>query len=217
MHVDINDFTSLFPKHISAYGLTVEMGTPLYQSIKRGVIKTPDNDTQADMMEVVIERFEAAGFKQYEISNFSIPGFESKHNQGYWQGFDYLGIGAGAHSYSKGSGNIDTLRWSNLALPNQYQKNIEEKGSAVSWSETLTEDQMVFERFYLGLRQNHGLSMHDLKNDYGQGYYEKSYPLISSLEKQGLIEIAEDIIKLSRRGMLLADSVFEELASIFIK
>jgi oxygen-independent coproporphyrinogen-3 oxidase len=106
----------LEPDHFSCYALTVEEGTPLALRVERGDVAAPDADVGADMYEAAERDLAAAGFEHYEISNWSRPGHESRHNRVYWTGGDYLGIGAGAHGF------LDGERYENIAHPRAYIK-----------------------------------------------------------------------------------------------
>jgi oxygen-independent coproporphyrinogen-3 oxidase len=109
---------ALTPQHLSLYSLTVEEGTPLHDRIQRGDLPAPDPDLAADMMELAGELLNRAGFQQYEISNWSLPGFECAHNLVYWRNQPYLGLGAGAHSSS------GDCRWWNVRSVQDYVKFI---------------------------------------------------------------------------------------------
>ena len=126
-----NDITAAlahYPHHISLYSLTIEKGTPFYQRAQDNSLKLPNAEMVADMMEFAIENLPDAGFNRYEISNYAKPGFEARHNIAYWEGSDYLGLGAGAHSFNAKLGWEEKYwgkRWSNYALPKQYMNEIE--------------------------------------------------------------------------------------------
>ena len=105
---------ALEPDHLSTYALTVEDGTPLARRVASGEVSVPDEDTVADLYDMATERLQAAGFEQYELSNWSKPGHQSRHNRTYWTDGDYLGLGAGAHGYVSGE------RHENIAHPRSY-------------------------------------------------------------------------------------------------
>ena len=98
---DIKTAVSLEPKHISAYSLMYEEGTPLYRMLEKGEIEEIDEETSLAMYKKLIDLLTQAGYEHYEISNFARPGFRSQHNSSYWNAIPYIGIGAAAHSYSK--------------------------------------------------------------------------------------------------------------------
>ena len=212
---DLDSYCALDPNHISAYGLTVERGTPFYQDVARGIMKTIPDEESAEMMEVIIDTFEAASLNQYEISNFAKIGFESKHNQSYWNRDDYLGIGAGAHSYlakREGDRISSAERWSNLARPEQYMESAISKGESASWRESLEIGALKYEFFFLGLRRMSGVNENEWESAFGEKafgiYNEKIFELIT----EGFLKREDRSIALTRAGLLLADSLFERLA-----
>jgi len=141
---------ALKPEHLSCYGLKVEEGTPLYPFKDSPFL--PDDDDQADMYLYTVETLERYGYKQYEISNFSLRGYTSRHNLKYWQGQEYFGFGAAAHSYVAGQ------RYSYAPDIAAYTENILHGGNVVEQSETLSEFEQASEYLMLGLRTVHGIS-----------------------------------------------------------
>ena len=109
---------ALAPEHISAYGLTIEEGTPLAAQFAAGELELPDDETTAQMFSTTIEKLQTGGYEHYETSNFARPGRRSRHNQGYWQRKPYLGLGAAAHSFLREPGF--GVRWSNPELLADY-------------------------------------------------------------------------------------------------
>src|SRR6185295_8156647 len=112
---DLAAAVALAPEHVSTYALTYEAGTPFHTWRATGRMTPADDDLEASMAEAAAAALDAAGYARYEISSWAQPGFASRHNQSYWDGSDYLGLGAGAHSYS----HIPApgARWSNVRLP----------------------------------------------------------------------------------------------------
>lgn len=135
------------PPHISAYGLTVEAGTPLAAQPDRH----PDDDDQADKYELVDELLSAAGLANYEVSNWAVPGHESRHNALYWNQDDYRGFGCAAHSHAAGR------RWWNLRTPERYVDAVRAGASVEASSETLDADTRRFEALQLALRTRDGV------------------------------------------------------------
>jgi oxygen-independent coproporphyrinogen-3 oxidase len=213
---DLNQALALPIRHLSTYSLTIEPGTPFYQRQARGLLTMPPDERVALMLERIPELALARGFKRYEISNYALPGSESVHNMAYWSGGDYIGIGAGAHSYSALYGAQGAIefgeRWSNLALPQSYIEAAN-KGSAVSWRETLDRPALKFEFFYLGLRRTElGVSEQEYKNLFGEPFSGGVARYLNEREQDGLIEYHRGRARLTLRGVALADSVFEGLA-----
>src|SRR5262245_9606548 len=136
--------------HISVYGLTVEPGTSLERDVRRGTV-LPGDEAQRDLYVAAMELLPQLGFRQYELSNFAKPGFESRHNLGYWEGRPYLGFGPGAHSY------VAPKRWANISNVAQFLERAERGESLVGMDETLTADQEMLEAVFLGLRREEGI------------------------------------------------------------
>jgi oxygen-independent coproporphyrinogen-3 oxidase len=135
------------PPHVSAYALTVEAGTPLAAQPDRH----PDDDDQADKYELVDDLLESAGLENYEVSNWSRPGHESRHNHLYWNQADYRGFGCAAHSHDGGR------RWWNLRTPDRYIDAVRSASSTEAASETLDTDTRRFEALQLAVRTRHGV------------------------------------------------------------
>jgi oxygen-independent coproporphyrinogen-3 oxidase len=142
--------------HISAYALIIEEGTKLAAQIKRGEVPEVDDDLVADKYLIADKAFKEAGFEWYELSNWSKPGSESKHNMAYWNGDNWWGAGPGAHSH------LDGKRFWNVKHPNLYKERIQTKQSAVADSEVLKKDQIESERLMLLLRLPSGIEKQTL-------------------------------------------------------
>lgn len=142
--------------HISAYALIIEEGTKLAAQIKRGEVPEVDDDLVADKYLIADKAFKEAGFEWYELSNWSKPGSESKHNMAYWNGDNWWGAGPGAHSHLNGK------RFWNVKHPNLYKERIQNKQSAVADSEVLKKDQIESERLMLLLRLPSGIEKQTL-------------------------------------------------------
>lgn len=142
--------------HISAYALIIEEGTKLAAQIKRGEVPEVDDDLVADKYLIADKAFKEAGFEWYELSNWSKPGSESKHNMAYWNGDNWWGAGPGAHSHLNGK------RFWNVKHPNLYKERIQNKQSAIADSEVLKKDQIESERLMLLLRLPSGIEKQTL-------------------------------------------------------
>jgi len=206
--------------HLSTYSLTIEPGTPFYQRQERGFLKMPPDSRVAKMLDFIPAFLESRGLFRYEISNFSKPGRESAHNLVYWSGGDYLGLGAGAHSYcgeyqaDEGGDSvlISAKRWSNLALPASYVEKISLQGDVLAWREQLLQKDLHFEFFYLGMRKIAGVSEEQFLKRFGFAIPEGIVSALNELVNSGFVVREGDIIRLSAEGISLADSVFERLA-----
>ena len=209
---DIAVATSLPIEHLSVYALSVEPGTPFFQRFERGLLALPPEDEVVSMLSTLPKRLYECGFSRYEISNYARPGQESVHNTVYWEGGDYLGLGAGAHSFvrQRVRGYQTARRWSNVALPATYMKAARD-GTMISWRESLSEDALSYEFFYLGLRMTKGVSKDDFCRRFGATRWDLYEATIADLIREGLIAEDGDRLFLSERGILISDSVFEQL------
>jgi oxygen-independent coproporphyrinogen-3 oxidase len=163
------------------------------------------------MLERIPTYLAARGFSRYEISNYSRDGARSRHNEAYWIGSDYLGIGAGAHSYVAqydGERRIAGSRWSTLALPATYMK-ASGTVSSVSWREELSIESLQFEFFYLGLRRMVGVSSRDFEKFFRVAARSIYGDALRELSDEGFISDDGDRISLTTTGIALADSVYE--------
>ena len=146
----------LHPEHISCYGLKLEEGTPMYEEYKGSPI-LPSEDEQADMYSYAAELLERYGYRQYEISNFAAPGFESKHNLKYWNLDDYMGFGPGAHSC------VGNLRYSFVRDLKQYMAGIRRKTSIVDEYQRVEPLERAVEYIMLAMRTSRGVSEEDYR------------------------------------------------------
>jgi oxygen-independent coproporphyrinogen-3 oxidase len=194
----------LGPEHVSLYSLTVEEGTPFHRMQCEGRLELPGNDIEAEMYEDAIETLTAAGFEHYEISNFARPGLECWHNITYWRNEPYLGFGAAATSY------IDGTRATSVADLEEYIRRVGAHESAAESEERLTGRKAMGETMFLGLRMIQGIpevNRQDAK--YAKGI-EIFGPEIDRLIERGLLERADGSLRLTRRGLFLANDVFAE-------
>src|SRR3989441_273839 len=160
---NLDEALKLRPEHLSLYLLDVHEGTPLADQIKRGLRPKPDDDLAAEMYRVMIHQVTAAGYQHYEISNFCLPGFESRHNTKYWSGAPYYGFGCSAHSYDGGR-----RRWANERDVAWYVELIEKKRSPIVERNDLNEDEARSESVFLGLRLMRGLDLEDYRLRFGR-------------------------------------------------
>ncbi len=201
----LDEAVGLGPEHISAYGLTYEEGTPFHRDRRAGRLRPVDEETEAAMFDLGIARLTAAGFEQYEISNFARPGFRSAHNQIYWRRGDYLGFGAGAHSC------LDGRRFFNRRLPQEYIAAVRRNGSAEAGAEDLTPRQRLGEAMVLGLRLREGLDLEALAAGFAPWGVAPDATALERLEGAGLVERRGPRLRLTDRGIRLANEVFVAL------
>lgn len=215
LELDLATALSLPISHLSTYALTIEPGTPFFQRQERGLLKMPPDETVAAMLEVIPQYMSGGGFTRYEISNYAKLGFESRHNEVYWTGGDYLGIGAGAHSYTgheEGDRLVKGERWSTLALPASYMK-VAGTSSTVSWRESLSPESLQFEFFYLGLRRMRGVSLREFGERFGVSARSVYGEVLRELCDEGFLNDDGDRISLTTSGIALADSIYERFLS----
>ena len=196
----------LNPNHISVYSLILEEGTSLFKKVEDGVLKIPDEELERNMYWYVKNTLELNGYKHYEISNFAKEGYESKHNLNCWNQKEYIGIGCAAHSYK----NI--TRYSNTENIEEYINNIHkkcfEKNRIIH--EVQTEEDARKEFMLLGLRKVDGVKINEFKNKFGDNPIYLYRNQLDKLSKENLIIVDNDDIRLSNRGIDLANLVWEE-------
>jgi oxygen-independent coproporphyrinogen-3 oxidase len=201
---DVAEAVGFAPEHVSAYNLTYEPGTPLRRELDRGGVVQAPEELEVALHQTVRCGLEAAGYARYEISNYARPGRAARHNQAYWRGIPYLGLGAGAHSFAPvGFGR----RWANLRDPNRYMERVRATGNAIDGVEELSRTQALGECAWLGLREIEGLDTRRFAARFGEPL-EVAFPHVTRLVSDGLLESRGSQLRLTARGLLLADSVF---------
>lgn len=191
------------PEHIALYALTLEEETPLTKQVKAGALPKPDPDLVADMYEFSEERLKMTGYEHYEVSNWCKPGQESRHNLIYWENREYVGVGAGAWSYRKRTrkGNIkDVAEYISRSL--NRQDLTEER-------EEVSREQEMSDTLILGLRLTRGVSHAGFRRRFGVELIAVYGEELQLLASQGLLEVDEIGIRLTDRGRLLGNEVFE--------
>jgi len=196
---------SLAPEHISAYALVVEEGTKLAAQVRRGEVERPDDDDEATKYELAEEMLSAAGFGWYEVSNWTrTPAGRCRHNDGYWTGADWWGVGPGAHSHVGG------VRWWNVKHPRAYADRLASGTSPGAGRETLTPEQVRDEQVLLGVRVRDGLAV--------DGLDEVGRRAVAGLVADGLVDgvaaVRDRRVVLTLRGRLLADTVVRRLLGV---
>ncbi len=193
------------PPHLSTYCLTYEERTPFFTWKEKGKLHPVSEDDEVEMYAVVQEQCKRDGYHHYEISSFARPGFTSRHNANYWQGVSYLGLGAGAHSYANEP--AWGKRWSNERHPRRYMERALTNGDTSSGEETLTREQAMGEFMFLNLRQLSGFCPQAFAERFGVDLLT-AFLHVNTLIADDLLTQEEGKIRLSARGLLLADSVF---------
>mgnify|MGYP002740995813 CR=1 FL=1 len=193
---------SLDIPHMSLYSLILENHTVFMNRMRRGKLPLPKEELEAEMFEYIIAELERAGFEHYEISNFSKPGFESRHNLMYWDNAEYYGIGAGA------SGYVNGVRYKNHG-PIRHYLNAVEAGNARITEEHLSQREQMEEEMFLGLRKKSGVSMARFEEKFGRSFDRLYGEIIRDLVQQGLMQIDGDRVRMTKRGLFLGDTVAE--------
>ena len=196
----------LKPEHISVYSLIVEENTPIADKIEKNELILPEEETERNMYWYVKNTLELNGFHHYEISNFAKKGFESKHNLNCWEQQEYIGIGTSVHSY------VENVRYSNTENLEKYIDNIEQgtpKNNKII-HEVQNENDKKKEFMLLGLRKIDGIKISEFKKAFGDNPIYLFRNELKKLSDEELIEIDDDIIRLTNKGINLANLVWEE-------
>ncbi|MGC4019414.1 MAG: radical SAM family heme chaperone HemW [Muricomes sp.] len=212
----ISTISQLQPEHISAYSLIVEEGTPFYhwygdsEDNQRGgmekdrYLTLPDEDTERAIYELTEELLLQSGYKRYEISNYAKKGYACRHNLGYWERKEYLGIGLGASSL------LNHTRYHNTSDYEKYIREVEGQTEIREDIEKLTLSDEIEEYMFLGLRKTNGISVKDFEIKFGWEITDVYGKELKKLEAKGLLIISGDRIYLTRHGINVSNAVFVE-------
>ena len=222
----IEEAAALDVDHVSVYALTLEGGTPMEADVGRGALPEPDADLAADMYLLAQERLAAAGFAQYEISNWAKGGMTSGHNLAYWEGRPYLGVGPGAHSHLLGGAGLDALgphgvRFANLKPPRTYIERVSSwqpsgavsaaalaAAPAVETAEEISAATAEGETMMMGLRLNEGVSDAAFRERFGAGIAERFPGPVAECLELRLLEWDGGRLRLTEEGRLLGNEAF---------
>lgn len=202
---DLQQAVRLNPEHISAYHLIYEEGTPLWTLREQHRVAEADEDLSLNLFTQLIHRLKENGYVHYEISNFCLPGFHSKHNSSYWTGKKYLGCGASAHSY-----NGSSRQW-NVASLNKYIEGISENNNSVSEKEVLDRYTRYNDFVITTLRTCWGMSLVRLKDDFGNELYDYCLRMAKPYLKQGTLSLSDNILRLTDKGIFISDGIMSDL------
>ena len=198
---NLDEALAMQPEHLSLYLLEIHQATPLAEQIRSKRQPMPDEDLAAEMYEMMLERTAVAGFEQYEISNFSRTGFESRHNRKYWRLEPVYGFGVSAHSFD------GVQRYANERDAAKYVSLINEKKSTETMRETID---AASEFIFLGLRLNNGINLGEFRGRFNIDLIDEYGDRLKSLMDDGLIELDSETLKLTQKGMLFSNLVFQE-------
>lgn len=206
LKTSLNNIIKLKPNHISVYSLIVEENTKIEKMIEDGVFKLPSEELERQMYWYVKNTLELNGYNHYEISNFSKKKKESKHNLNCWEQKEYIGLGLAAHSY------LNKIRYSNIEKMEEYIENIENnniaKNRIIHEKQNLEEEQKEY--MMLGLRKIEGVAISKFKEKFGENPIFLFRKELNMLVEEGLVEVDLDNIKLTNKGLDLANLVWEE-------
>ncbi|HEN7457731.1 TPA: oxygen-independent coproporphyrinogen III oxidase [Streptococcus agalactiae] len=194
---------SLNIPHLSLYSLILEHHTVFMNKMRRGKLHLPTEDLEAEMFEYIISEMERNGFEHYEISNFTKPGFESRHNLMYWDNVEYYGVGADA------SGYLDGIRYRNRGPIQHYLKGVSEGNARLS-EEVLSKNEMMEEELFLGLRKKEGVSIGKFEQKFGTSFEKRYGQIVQELQSDGLLKENNGFIQMTKKGLFLGDTVAEK-------
>ena len=202
----VAELVQLRPEHVSVYMMEIDEGSRLGLEVLQGGERysakaLPSDDAMAEFYEHACRRLAAAGYEHYEISNWALPGFESRHNLKYWRREPYFGFGAGAHSFNA------KQRWANAHDPRSYTQAILSGRFPVEQLESVTDGQALEEELFLGLRQLAGIDLGDIESRYGT----RLRPRVEELVAQGLVEWDGPRLRLSPERLTVSNEVFVHL------
>lgn len=194
--------------HYSGYSLIIEPKTVFYNLMQKGKLAIPGEDAEAEMYETLMDQMQKHGLHQYEISNFAVPGYESRHNLTYWNNEEYYGFGAGAHSYVKG------MRQSNYGPLKKYMEPISRGELPIMDAHKTTLEEQMEEEMFLGLRKTKGVSVRRFEEKFSRNPLQIFSEQLDDWTKKGLLKTDNDNISLTRQGRLLGNEVFQSFIGV---
>ena len=201
---DIDKILSLDVTHISTYSLILEEKTILYHRYQKGLFSLADEDVERNMYDLIIKKMAENNFIHYEISNFSKPMYESKHNNIYWSNEEYVGIGAGSSGYE---GNY---RYKNITSLDEYYKGIDNNSKIFEEYDFIDLDTKMMEEIILGLRKNKGVSIKQFNIKFNKDIF-LVFPNIGELIKLGFLEICNDYLKITKDNYYISNAILTKI------
>ncbi len=201
---DLRQAIALHPEHISAYHLIYEEGTVLWKLREAHQVEEADEDLSVNLFRTLIDELTQAGYRHYEISNFCLPGFHSRHNSSYWSEKKYLGCGPSAHSY-----NGTSRQW-NVASLDKYIEGIHQ-GKPDYEIEELDLYTRYNDFVITRIRTRWGMPLSHLRSIYGKKLYDYCLRMAKPHLEQGLLEMKEDVLKLTKEGIFISDGIMSDL------
>ena len=211
----LDEALSYSPEHLSLYGLMLEEGTPLYERYKEESNakiddQLPDDDLQADMHDWAVERLKKAGYSNYETSNFARPGYECRHNLGYWRGEDYLGLGPGGVSC------LNRVRWKNIEEVRTYQSRLHNGQDPIdeAGQEALSLHECMAERMILGLRLEEGVHLTSFRDDFGVDLRDIYREVLERYQDKDVFIFQGDYLRLNEKYSFVANGILQEFVGL---
>ena len=204
-HYTLNEVIALKPEHISAYNLVMEEETPFYEQWQTGELHLPSEDTEADMFQYTMDTLTSHGYTHYEICNFAKPNHFAKHNLVYWNNQSCIGLGAGACGYVNG------VRYTNIRGIGPYIDALSKRNRPIADTERLTGNAEKAETLMLALRKREGISLETYQSRFGEEIGDAFGETLSKWVDLHLLEQTDTHLRLTDRGLLLANEVFVEL------
>lgn len=210
----LDSVLTMQPQHISLYALGLEEGTPLQSWVAHGRLSQPDDDKAADMYDLATDMLGAAGYVQYEISNWSKPGYECQHNLQYWRNLPYPAFGPGAHGYAGG------IRYSSILSPQRYIKAVSQVhercvfplSPATDQFTTVDRETEIAETLIMGLRlTREGIQRKNFMERFGIDLVDLHQSTIEYFANCGLLFVDDSLVRLTQKGRLLSNMIFREL------
>lgn len=202
---DLQQVLSLPVKHLSAYSLMLEGNTPLARSVSRGEVRVADEELSGAMFRLLTHEMRCAGFEHYEISNFALPGYRSRHNSSYWKGTPYVGVGPGAHSFD------GAHRCFNRPELQAYLQNM---GRPPCETEQLTANERANEQVMVSLRTCEGIDLNDFSQRHGEAALRHVMNEAEPFLQQKLLKLSEGRLSLTYDGIFVSDMVMSELMQV---
>lgn len=218
---DITKALALHVEHLSAYSLMYEEGTRLYQLLHNKQVEEIDEEVSLEMYKTLMDKMALAGYEHYEISNFCLPGFHSRHNSSYWKEMPYIGLGAAAHSYQrkhlekkeKDASQLTVARSWNTANLETYISSIR-KGERPFESELLDLDTRYNDLITTALRTRDGINIQKLREEFGNNYAKNFVHEAAEKMNRGLMEREDEHIRLTRAGLYISDDIMSDFMQV---
>lgn len=205
LEITLNRVIEMHPEHISVYILTLEDNTKLLRMVENHEIEMPSDNVIENQYMLVCKKLNKSGYLHYEISNFALKGYESKHNLTYWNGGYYIGMGPSSTSYFNGR------REKNIANLEKYIKGIENNTIIMEDVEDLSENEIINEYIFLHLRLRKGLNINKLNRKFNLDFNSDKYNFINNLVERKLVIFDREYLYLTDRGFLISDYIFSNL------